>query len=142
MSKILIVHTSWYEEYIKTMIDSATNILAPKYDIELACAPGAIELSALAKQRLMQRKRNILDKEFIDGVLFLGIVVRGETTHYELVTNETFRSIGNLALEFCNKPVINNVICVENKDQLLKRLTTNTENNAKALISLINEKSI
>jgi len=31
---------------------------------------------------------------------------------------------------------------VENKDQLLKRLTTNTENNAKALMSLINEKSI
>ena len=141
MSKILIVHTSWYEEYIKTMIDSATNILAPKYDIELACAPGAIELSALARQRLMKRKR-FPEKKDYDGVLFLGIVVRGETTHYELVTNETFRSIGNLALDFSNISVINNVICVENKDQLLKRLTTNTENNAKALISLINEKSI
>ena len=123
------------------MIDSATNILAPKYDIELACAPGAIELSALARQRLMKRKR-FPEKKDYDGVLFLGIVVRGETTHYELVTNETFRSIGNLALDFSNISVINNVICVENKDQLLKRLTTNTENNAKALISLINEKSI
>ena len=30
MNKILIVHTSWYEEYIKTMIDSATNILTTK----------------------------------------------------------------------------------------------------------------
>jgi 6,7-dimethyl-8-ribityllumazine synthase len=82
------------------------------------------------------------EKNSYVGVLFLGIVVRGETTHYELVTNEAFRSIGNLALDFSNISVINNVICVENKDQLLKRLTANTENNAKALISLINEKSI
>ena len=136
MSKILIVHTSWYEEYIKTMVDSVSNILIPQYDIDLACAPGAIELSALAKYKILQEQNSYA------GVLFLGIVVRGETTHYELVTNETFRSIGNLALDFSNISLINNVICVENKDQLLKRLTTNTENNAKALISLINEKSI
>ena len=136
MNKILIVHTSWYEEYIKTMVDSVSNILIPQYDIDLACAPGAIELSALAKYKILQEQNSYA------GVLFLGIVVRGETTHYELVTNETFRSIGNLALDFSNISVINNVICVENKDQLLKRLTTNTENNAKALISLINEKSI
>jgi len=136
MNKILIVHTSWYEEYIKTMVDSVSNILIPQYDIDFACAPGAIELSALAKYKILQEQNSYA------GVLFLGIVVRGETTHYELVTNETFRSIGNLALDFSNISVINNVICVENKDQLLKRLTTNTENNAKALISLINEKSI
>ena len=136
MNKILIVHTSWYEEYIKTMVDSVSNILIPQYDIDFACAPGAIELSALAKYKILQEQNSYA------GILFLGIVVRGETTHYELVTNETFRSIGNLALDFSNISVINNVICVENKDQLLKRLTTNTENNAKALISLINEKSI
>ena len=136
MNKILIVHTSWYEEYIKTMIDSATNILTTKYEIDLACAPGAIELPGLAKHKILQENNSYA------GILFLGIVIRGETTHYELVTNETFRSIGNLALDFSNISVINNVICVENKDQLLKRLTTNTENNAKALMSLINEKSI
>ena len=136
MNKILVVHTSWYEEYIKIMIDSAMNILTPEYEIDLVCAPGAIELSGLAKYKILKEKNSYV------GVLFLGIVVRGETTHYELVTNEAFRSIGNLALDFSNISVINNVICVENKDQLLKRLTANTENNAKALISLINEKSI
>ena len=136
MNNILLVHTSWYEEYIKTMIDSAMNILTPEYEIDLVCAPGAIELSGLAKYKILKEKNSYV------GVLFLGIVVRGETTHYELVTNEAFRSIGNLALDFSNISVINNVICVENKDQLLKRLTANTENNAKALISLINEKSI
>ncbi len=136
MNKILIVHTSWYKDYIKTMIESASNKLTPEYQINLACAPGAIELAALAKHKILK------EENIYAGILFLGIVVRGETTHYELVTNETFRSIGDLALDFSNISVINNVICVENKDQLLKRLTANTENNAKALISLINEKSI
>jgi 6,7-dimethyl-8-ribityllumazine synthase len=118
------------------MIESASNKLTPEYQINLACAPGAIELAALAKHKILK------EENIYAGILFLGIVVRGETTHYELVTNETFRSIGDLALDFSNISVINNVICVENKDQLLKRLTINTENNAKALISLINEKSI
>ena len=56
------------------------------------------------------------------GILFLGIVVRGETTHYELVTTETFRSIGNLAMDYPQISVINNVICVENENQLKERL--------------------
>ena len=75
------------------------------------------------------------------GILFLGIVVRGETSHYELVTEETFRSIGNMAMDFPHISIINNVICVENEDQLQKRLIDNTENNTKSLIKLIHEKS-
>ena len=63
------------------------------------------------------------------GIIFNGIVKRGETIHYELVTNETFRSIGSLAENFCNIAIINNVICVENLAQLEKRLVKNTENN-------------
>ena len=85
-------------------------------------------------------KNKILKDKYI-GVLFLGIVIRGETSHYELVTNETFRSIGSLAENFCNIAIINNVICVENLAQLEKRLVKNTENNTYALIELINEKS-
>ena len=81
-----------------------------------------------------------LDEQF-EGVMFLGIVLRGGTTHYELVTNETFRSIGDLALDFPKIAIINNVVCVENKEQLLERLTVNTKNNAEALKKLINEKS-
>ena len=67
--------------------------------------------------------------------------MRGETSHYELVTNETFRSIGALAIDYPNISFINNVICVENKEQLLKRMLINTKNNTTALVQLINEKS-
>ena len=134
MSKILIAYTSWYKEYIDKMIEESSDILMKSnFSIHLTDAPGAIELAALAKNK-------ILKDEYI-GVLFLGIVIRGETSHYELVTNETFRSIGNLAMDFNEISFINNVICVENKVQLEERIAKNTQNNSKALVNLINEKS-
>ena len=137
MNKILIVHTSWYSEYINEMVQIATNVISDsEHEYETTCAPGAIELAALAKHHLIKNKSS-----YYSGVLFLGIVVRGETSHYDLVTNETFRSIGDLALTYPNISVINNVLCVENSGQLIKRLKINTKNNTQALIELINEKS-
>jgi 6,7-dimethyl-8-ribityllumazine synthase len=133
MNKILIVHTSWYEEEITKMIDISVEILEQKFTCVKAKAPGAIELAALAKSNM--------HKENYVGVICHGIVIRGETSHYDLVTNETFRSIGSLSENFFDIAVINNVICVENTTQLLERLEKNTRNNTNALISLINEKS-
>ena len=131
--KILIVYTSWYEEHISEMLKISKEILED-FDCSSAVAPGALELSALANQK-------ILNSNF-KGVLFLGIVIRGETSHYDLVTRETFRSISNLSSKLFNElAFINNVICVENIGQLKTRLVKNTTNNAKALIQLINEKS-
>ena len=133
MNKILIVHTSWYEENITKMIDISIEILEQKFACVKAKAPGAIELASLAKSKM--------HKENYVGVICHGIVIRGETSHYDLVTNETFRSIGSLSESFFDIAVINNVLCVENTTQLLERLEKNTRNNTNALISLINEKS-
>ena len=133
MNKILIVHTSWYEEDIIKMIDISVEILEQKFACVKAKAPGAIELASLAKSKMQ--------KENYVGVICHGIVIRGETSHYDLVTNETFRSIGSLSENFFDIAVINNVLCVENTTQLLERLEKNTRNNTNALISLINEKS-
>ena len=139
MNKILIVQTTWYEEETVDMSNIVINILEnDELDkttrIITATAPGALELAAVAKQHILKNDDYI-------GIIFNGIVIRGETIHYQLVTNETFRSIGSLAESFCNIAIINNVICVENLAQLEKRLLKNTKNNTYALIELINEKS-
>jgi len=136
MNKILIVHTSWYSNYINEMMKVSCKVFSEsKLSWDIAIAPGSIELPALAKHKLLK------NEGVYSGILFLGIVVRGETSHYELVTEETFRSIGNVAMDFPHISIINNVICVENEDQLQKRLFDNTENNTKSLIKLIHEKS-
>ena len=139
MNKILVVQTAWYEEETVDMSNIVINILENNEldkttQVITATAPGALELAAVAKHHIVKHDDYI-------GIIFNGIVIRGETIHYELVTNETFRSIGSLAESFCNIAIINNVICVENLAQLEKRLVKNTENNTYALIELINEKS-
>ena len=139
MNKILVVQTAWYEEQTVDMSNIVINILEndeldKTTSVITAAAPGALELAAVAKHHIVKHDDYI-------GIIFNGIVIRGETVHYELVTNETFRSIGSLAESFCNIAIVNNVICVENLAQLEKRLVKNTENNTYALIELINEKS-
>lgn len=133
MSKVLIVHTGWYRESVEKMNQFSIEVIEKKYTFDKVEAPGAIELAALAKNRILKNK-------YI-GVIFNGIVIRGETSHYDLISNETFRSIGILAENFYDIAVINNVICVENEDQLKERLEKNTKNNTKALMLLIDEKS-
>ena len=66
--------------------------------------------------------------------------VKGETSHYDLVTTETFREIGNLALDYPDIAIINNVIWVENEEQLKIRNKKNTLNNVKALKTLAKSK--
>ena len=115
MARVLIVHTSWYKNYITEMVDISRKSLKNLYEVDIAIAPGSIELAALAK--------NKINKKEYAGLLFIGIVIRGETSHYDLVTSETFRSIGSLAENFCDLAIINNVICVENEDQLKERFS-------------------
>ena len=65
------------------MVDISSESLSNNFNLSFACAPGAIELAALAKHKIMST-----NEKFV-GVIFLGIVIRGGTSHYELVTNET-----------------------------------------------------
>ena len=123
----LIVHTSWYKEDIAKMIEIARKQLSE--DTSLLSVPGSLELAAGAKRYI----KDLDVRDILHGIIFCGIVIRGETSHYDLVTQETFRAIGNLALEFPNIYMVNNVICVENKEQLIERLEKNTVNNSKAL---------
>ena len=53
MNKILIVHTSWYSEQIAEMMNIATTVISDnEYEYITVCAPGAIELAALAKHQV------------------------------------------------------------------------------------------
>ena len=131
--EIIIIYTSWYSDFINEMTDLALKRLESKdFIIKSFKAPGSLEISALAKAKIPPKTK---------GILAIGIVIRGETSHYDLVSNETFRSLGQLALDYPYISIINGVICVDNKDQLEKRCITTTINNADALIALINEKS-
>jgi 6,7-dimethyl-8-ribityllumazine synthase len=74
--------------------------------------PGALEI-AIALQNLA------LSKEF-DALIALGCVIRGETYHFELVSNESASAITRVGLDF-NIPIINAVLTTENTVQAMVR---------------------
>ena len=137
MSRFVVVHTSWYQEYINDMKEIILEELG--LEVRFYEVPGSLELAAMGKIALREGSEHDVGGN-IKGIIFCGVVIRGETTHYELVTTETFREIGNLALDYPWIAVINNVICVENEEQLKIRNKKNTLNNVKALKTLAKSK--
>ena len=135
MSRFVVVHTSWYQEYINDMKEIISEELAG-LDVSFYEVPGSLELAAMGERILKEYFKDT----GVEGIIFCGVVIRGETTHYELVTTETFREIGNLALDYPDIAIINNVICVENEEQLKIRNKKNTLNNVKALKTLAKSK--
>ncbi len=73
-------------------------------DVDVAWVPGAFEIPLVAG-RLASSGR-------YDGVVCLGAVIRGETTHFELVANETARGIAAVSRE-SGVPVIFEVLAVD-----------------------------
>jgi len=81
-------------------------------NVRLVSVPGAVEIPLAAKALL---------KAGMDGVITLGCVIRGETTHYESVCTSVERGCTHLQLEQL-KPVVFGVLTVENMEQALDRV--------------------
>ena len=124
--EILIVHTAWYQEYISKMLTISEKALED-FNCTNAVAPGALELAALAAHKLQ-------GSSFI-GVLFLGIVIRGETSHYDYVCNESARALMNFSLE--GLAIGYGILTVENIEQAQKRSTTNENNFGKGKVAAL-----
>ena len=96
--------------------------------IEVVAVPGSLEIPFLA--------RKLMETGDFDGIIALGIVIRGETYHFELVATETVRGIMELNLEG-NIPVISGILAVENEAQAVARLEKGLEF-AKGLVQMMN----
>ena len=87
-------------------------------DITFATVPGALELP-LALQAMAQSGR-------FDALVALGAVIRGETYHFEIVSNESARGIIDVQLN-TGIPIANAVLTTENDDQALVRMVQKGE---------------
>lgn len=81
-------------------------------DITAVRVPGSYEIGPAAAK--------LAERADIDAVICLGAVIRGETTHYDLVAGEAAKSIGQVALEY-RKPVVFGVLTTETVEQALNR---------------------
>ena len=110
--KLLIVASPYYKDISDNQIAGATAELekaGATWDI--AHVPGALEIPTAIG--IAERMSNF------DGYVALGCVIRGETTHYDTVCNDSSRAIQLLGLQgLC---IGNGILTVENYDQAAVR---------------------
>ena len=110
--KLLIVVAPFYRDIADMMIAGATTeIEAVGGSYELVEVPGALEIPTTIA--MADRMRNF------DGYVALGCVIRGETTHYETVCNDSSRGLTLLGLQGCL--LGNGILTVENREQAVAR---------------------
>ena len=118
-SRVMIVEARFYEDIADLMMESA------KAELDQAGAacdrfrvPAAFELPAAIRLAV---GAGIADgQQKYDGYIALGCVIRGETTHYDYVCQESARGLNDLVLRY-GIALGYGVITVENKDQALDR---------------------
>ncbi len=80
--------------------------------IDVYLVPGAFEIPFITKKVLATKK--------YDGIVTLGAVIRGATTHYDLVCNEVAKGVGQLSLN-ADVPVVFGVVTTESIEQAIDR---------------------
>ena len=112
MSKILIVEARFYDNLNDMLIAGArAEIESAGHEVEVVTVPGALEIpGAIA-----------LAAESGDyaGYVAIGVVIRGETYHFEIVAGESARGV--MALTMDGMAIGNGIITVENEPQAIAR---------------------
>jgi len=113
--------TSCIEELIKLGVSQS--------DIKLVTVPGALEIP-FALQKMTETG------EF-DGLDALGAVIRGETYHFELVSNESASGISRVSMD-SGLPIANGVLTCDSDEQAAVRVKVKGADCAKAVVEMAN----
>jgi 6,7-dimethyl-8-ribityllumazine synthase len=112
LAHILIVEARFYEHLNDLLLDGVRSALeAEGHSHETITVPGALEVPAAIALAA--------DSGAYDAFVALGVVIRGETYHFEVVSNESARGI--MALTLDGLAIGNGILTVENKAQALAR---------------------
>jgi len=112
--KILVIEARFYDKISDALLEGALDVLQKaKAEITKVTVPGALEIPHVIS---MAEAAN----SGFDGYVALGCVIRGETTHYDYVCQESARAIMDLAVNQ-QLAIGNGIITVENEDQAWAR---------------------
>lgn len=98
-------------------------------DITLATVPGALETPLVL--------HHMADSQQFDALIALGAIVRGETYHFEVVSNESARGISEVQLN-TGIPVANAVLTTEDDEQAIARMAIKGAEAAAVAIEMVN----
>ena len=126
--KILIVLADYYKEISVKMLDSTIDHIDKNSKFNLIRVPGVFEIPVVISKNIKK----------YDGFIALGCVIKGETPHFDFISQATTNAIMKLSIDH-KKPVGNGIITALNKDQASNRSIKKGEEAAAAVFSVLSK---
>ena len=126
MKKILIVLADYYDDISSLLLKSAKNRLN-KFSLKIIRVPGVFEIPVTISKNIKK----------YDAFIALGCVIKGETPHFDFISNASTQAIMNISVDK-KKPIGNGIITCLNKKQAKARGKKGKEA-AKAIISVLSQ---
>tara|TARA_Y100000590_G_scaffold245150_1_gene275559 strand:- start:812 stop:1219 length:408 start_codon:yes stop_codon:yes gene_type:complete len=128
--KILIVAAEYYEDISNSLVDSALKTVkeynkVKKYEWHTIHVPGVFEIPYIISKNI---------KKF-DIFIALGCVIKGETPHFEFISQATTNAILQLSIAH-KKPIANGIITCLNKEQAVERAVKKGREAAAAALTI------
>ncbi|MBV6632742.1 MAG: 6,7-dimethyl-8-ribityllumazine synthase [Alphaproteobacteria bacterium] len=137
---LMIIEARYYEDVSDKLLAGATEAIERfGASYEVYTVPGALEIPSGIRYAVRSMDYFTARRRF-DGYVALGCVIRGETSHYDVVCNESARGLYQLAMQY-TLAIGNGILTVENEEQAIERADPARKNKggeaANACIDLI-----
>ena len=127
--KVLIVSARYYEDFSNSLELIASSLLRnKKIKYKFIKVPGVFEIPVTIAKNIKK----------YDGFIALGCVIKGETPHFDFISQATTNAIMQLSIDH-KKPIGNGIITSLNEEQALIRSKTKGEEAARAVISILSQ---
>ena len=131
--KIAIVASRFNDFIVQHLVEGAIDYLtrhgASQEDITVVRVPGAYELPIVCKKLAAFSQYS--------GIIALGAVIRGETYHFEIVSNESAAGIMRVSLDF-EIPIANGVLTTNDDEQCEERIDMKGRDCARCAVEMAN----
>ena len=126
--KYLIVIANYYKDISKGLLNSALNLIPKSNIIKIIKVPGVFEIPVTISKNIKK----------YDAFLALGCVIKGETPHFDFISQASTNAIMELSINY-KKPIGNGIITCLNMRQAKARKKKGAEA-VKAVISILSQK--
>jgi 6,7-dimethyl-8-ribityllumazine synthase len=126
--KFLIIIADYYEDIAKGLLDSSLKLIPKSNFIKIINVPGVFEIPVTISKNIRK----------YDAILALGCVIKGETPHFDFISQATTNAIMDLSI-INKKPIGNGIITCLNMRQAIARKKKGAEA-ANAVIAVLSQK--
>lgn len=128
MPHVMIALSPYYEDVTNHLLDGAQAALKEvRCTYEVIKVPGALELPLAIKLGAQRKESRGTDTRKFDAYIALGCVIRGETSHYDIVCNESARGLSNLAMKY-DLAIGNGILTCDTLEQAIVRADPSQKN--------------